>query len=536
MESQPNTRRVGPTVQVVAADFNRAAKVVNILSPLPLHPVVRVDGASPDTSSDATLVVLEGLEAAIDRENLHHNQLVTFNPDSPITFGERPVLPAYAPGALQSWGTLLCALHVQPSEASEYVSESMAHTDRLAAVGTLAAGFAHEVNNPAQSVTFDLAELTEQLRVLESGVDEMVQMGLNGDMRERLHRLHLTFADARNLVQECFDGLGRITGIVRDLRSFSRIQTDRIDRVHPNEVVNQACAIANNHIRHRAQLVKELEADAVFPGDRNKLVQIVTNLLVNAAQALPENSEDAQILVKSYADQERVVLSVVDSGPGIPEDVLTQIFDPFFTTKVGDGTGLGLALSLDIARQHGGTLEVHTEVGVGTQFDLIIPLENGLDIPKKEPADPVFDVVQSGRVLVVDDEPGILRSLGRLIRRRHEVQTLPSGREALELLKEDQNFDVILCDLMMPDVDGPMLYDLLCQHAPSLTSRMVFMSGGAFTERAQSFLEQVKPRLLDKPAPAAILEQTIQKVMTVPAETSELPGPNELGPPTRSFT
>jgi CheY-like chemotaxis protein len=336
--------------------------------------------------------------------------------------------------------------------------------------------------------------------------------------------LHRALAEARDLLQECFAGLDRISGLVRDLKSFSRLQPERVEWVHPNEVVNQACAIAHNHIRHKARLVKELTALDAFVGDRNKLVQVITNLLVNASQALPEDARDAQVLVRSRAEADRVIISVVDTGPGIPPDVLGRIFEPFYTTKLDtDGTGLGLALSLDIARQHGGTLEVETVQGQGTRFDLVLPRRNGLEVPEAVEA-PTRDVRRRGQVWVVDDEPGIRRSLGRLIGRSHDVETFADAAAVLERIDAGGACDVLLCDLMMPEMDGPALYDALLARAPETAGRMVFMSGGAFTERASGFLERVGSQVVDKPAPAAVLEEVIQSALARPEETSEIPG------------
>ena len=384
----------------------------------------------------------------------------------------------------------------------------LAHADRLAAVGALAAAFAHEINNPAQMVGADLTQLMEQLRTFELVCQRLEPHQLREDGEKAI-------GESFELLRNCFDGLSRITSIIRDLKSFSRVQSDKITWVHPNEVINQACSIANNQIRHRGILVKELEADKAFPGDCYKLVQVVTNLLVNANHALCDNKPDQRILVKTYIEDGYAVMTVADNGTGIPRSVLGRIFEPFYTTKgEGEGTGLGLAMSLDIARQHGGTIEVDSEPDMGTRFDLKIPLENGFRVPEVDTKENISSTAhRHARVLLVDDEPGILRSLARLIERRHTVVKGEGGRAALELLQDDQAFDVIICDLMMPEVDGPMLFEKLASLAPQLCPRVVFMSGGAFTHRAQSFLRQVSNTVLDKPVPAASLEAAIQKAM-----------------------
>lgn len=520
-----------PTVRVVAATPEQAARLRTSLDELSICCLTPEAGVNSDVQVDAALVVLEGMEAVAGRvAAADRTYLVALEASSPAVFKNHPVLPIHQPGALEAWVRLLTDL-----SGKKKLLPQLAHTDRLAAVGILAAGLAHEVNNPAQAVSFDLTELADVLRQIEHMVEDLGPSSPDAQAEVRLDACRQHFADVRDLVQECFDGLGRIAGIVRDLKGFSKIQTNRIDWVHPNEVVNQACAIAHNQIRHQARLIKELEATSSFPGDRNKLVQVVTNLLVNAVQSMPEGTEHGKVIVRTSETKDYLLISVIDNGPGIPPDVIEHIFEPFFTTKIGTGTGIGLALSLDIAQQHRGDLSVETEVGSGTRFDLMIPRENGLKVSTTSEVEPSTSPSHSGRVLVVDDEPGILRSIGRLIRRRHQVVTVGGGREAYELLKNDQAFDVILCDLMMPDIDGPQLYKLLRAEVPSLVNRIVFMSGGAFSQRTQGFLEQVQPRMLDKPASASLLEQSIQRVMTNPVDTAELPVPGEEGPPTRSF-
>lgn len=618
-----------PVVRVVATDAGRAAHVASRLEG---RAEVRVAGgagisvAHDGAPADAVLVVVEGFEAVLAGLRGHHTHLIALDPGTPESLGGRTILPAWAPGMLETLVDLVAersaALRrAQAAEASfESLLESepgacaivdaegrtllaneachlllgllatgetfpieligvgarvvchqnnsiaviqsrvdfagrpaalirmsraatdegfdgrLAHQDRLAAVGALAAGFAHEVNNPAQAAVADLTHLTELLSGLELASARLADLIPEPEREPAVFSLGIErgFEDARNLVQECFEGLGRISSLVRDLKSFSRIVPDRVDWVHPNEVVNQACALAHNHVRHRARLVKDLGALEGFPGDRNKLVQVVTNLLVNAAQALREEDKPGRVLIRTRSSEGRITISVIDSGIGIAPEVLARIFEPFFTTKQDVGTGLGLALSLDIARQHGGTLEVETEVGVGTRFDLILPIRNGLEVAPKKTRSSAKAELRSGRVLIVDDEPGIRRSLGRLIGRNHAVETRADGQEALRLLAEDQAFDVILCDLMMPGLDGPGVHEAVLRDHPRLVRRLVFMSGGAFTERTRSFLDQAKPVVLDKPAPAGLLEQAIQTVLAQPSETLELP-PLSEGPPTRSF-
>lgn len=494
-------------------------KTSEVLSGLARRAAAARAEAFVELSADSVVVLEGGRVVATNAayRQLFNQELPPFELPSPgdskvISYDGQPL--AVEARGLVVPGAALTAITLRSAAGDQGFQARLAHTDRLVAVGALAAGFAHEVNNPAQSMTADLTELGEQLRSVERGIVHLAKL-VPIERRSELAQIELDgpISTCRSILQDTFDGLSRIAGIVRDLKSFSRLQPERIDWVHPNEIVNQSCAIANNHIRQRARLVKDLGACDAVPGDRNKLIQVLTNLLVNAAEALKEQSGDQRVVVRTRMRADKIVISVIDTGPGIPPEALGRIFEPFFTTKGhSDGTGLGLAMSLDIARQHAGTLEVETSP-TGTRFDLLLPLDNGLIPARRDTHEAPDEIQQTGKVALVDDEPGILRSLGRLIGRHHEVLTFCGGGAALEGLAAADDVDVVICDLMMPDLDGPALYEALCSANPRLARRMVFMSGGAFTRRTQDFLADVCPPVLDKPAPAAELQRAIQRVM-----------------------
>ncbi|MBX2810752.1 MAG: hybrid sensor histidine kinase/response regulator [Myxococcales bacterium] len=518
-----------PTVRVVAADPHQADELLRRLATLPVQCLSATASSADVYPGTVTLVVLEGMEAIVHSALGFDSYLVALSSLSPIECEGQPVLPVYIPGVLEAWVHLL-------GRGSRSPPRPLAHKDRLAAVGALAAGLAHEVNNPAQALGFDLSALLELLRWLEHGTEEIVSLGVKNISDNTLTQIRDKYAEARNLLQACVDGLGRITSIASNLKGFAKVQPERVDFIHPNEIVNQACALVHNQLRHRAQLIKELNAAGGFLGDKNRLVQVLSNLLVNAAQAIADGSADGCIVVRTSEDTEQITLSVIDNGPGIPEDVRERIFDPFFTTKSRDGIGVGLSLSRDIASQHGGTLSLCSTCERGTRFDLVIPRENGLSATGCSLADADLPVsaYQRARVLIVDDEPALRRSLTRQIRGLHEVVAVEGAQQAYTLLRSDTRFDVVLCDLMMPDMDGPQLYEKLTEEMPALATRFVFMTGGAFTERAQQFLERMKPPLLNKPASPNLLEATIQRVMAKSMETVELSIRCD-GPPTRSF-
>lgn len=431
--------------------------------------------------------------------------------------------------------TILHAIQRQQSEENaKQMQRRLMHADRLAAIGVLAAGVAHEVNNPAAVVMANLSVMREHLtklirfdRALRDQAEMergAVGMSALGSLIER-HDIEVLLTDADDIVRDSLEGMRRIAAIVRDLRTFSRIEREEVEQLTINEVVNAACNIAYNQLRHRAQLVKDLGDVPAIAADRGKLTQAVVNLLLNAAQAITEGSAEAhQIRVHTRAERERVVISVTDTGVGIPDDIRDRIFEPFFSTKPREqGSGLGLSLCAEIVRQHSGWIQVTSTLGKGSRFDVLLPMDTGL-VPNRNRAAVAEEApvapVRSRRVLIVDDETFVLRAFRRTLAPPNDVVVAEGGGEAIEILKGDVDFDAIVCDLMMPQVDGVMLYNFIRDHAPSLLNRIVFCSGGAFTERAKEFVAAMPNLILEKPVSADELRQAIERVATKPAEAT----------------
>jgi PAS domain S-box-containing protein len=371
----------------------------------------------------------------------------------------------------------------------EHANERVLQAERLAALGQLSATVAHEINNPLQFIDVNLGAVH----------DALVAYGVPREVTE--------------LLDDIRDGVDRISAITRDLASFTRTDPRQIAPVHLDEVVERACRMAKNEIRHRAVLELELHARRPLSADRGKLTQLVTNLLINAAHAIVEgHAHDHRIAVSTADRGDALVLVVEDTGHGIPAELRERIFEPFFTTKAtGRGSGMGLTVCLEIVRLHGGTIEVSSEPERGARFEVRLPFANGLVEPQ-EPA-PRTAARQRGRVLVIDDDDLVLRGLGRMLSIDHEVVVANGGEEGLAILRGDRRFDVILCDLMMPVTDGPEVYAALAEEAPELLPRMVFCSGGAFTPRARAFVDSVPNLLLGKPMRRAELLEAITKHM-----------------------
>lgn len=390
------------------------------------------------------------------------------------------------------------------------LQERVATTDRLVSMGVLAAGVAHEINNP-------LTALVSSLDFLDEEIDRLVvpRLEIDTNEQEEIHDLLLTSKEATY----------RIRDIVRDLRLFTRPHEERSSMVDLRETLDSTARLARIEIRHRARLVKEFRPVPLVHGNEARLGQVFLNLVMNAAQAIAEGEvERNEITLATDTDEQgNAVVEVRDTGRGIPAAILPHIFEPFFTTKpVGVGTGLGLSISRRIIQGAGGQLDATSEPGKGAVFRVTLPALTvrptvlASDAPRR-------NIVTRGRLLVVDDDVAVRRALIRILGDGHDVITVSSGAEAIETVLSGERFDVILCDLMMPRVTGDRCYERVLEIAPEQARRFVFMTGGAFTPSARAFLEKTNAPLIEKPFDLSLLRNVIQEVMTIPVRNSELP-------------
>ena len=286
-----------------------------------------------------------------------------------------------------------------------------------------------------------------------------------------------------------------------DLKTLARDEGAARGPIDVHKVLDSCAQIAGNQIRHRARLLKEYGRVPAADANEGRLAQVFLNLLINAVQAIPEGRTDENFIrVATQTDAEgRVVVELSDSGVGIEPQLLSRLFEPFFTTKpVGEGIGLGLSVCHAIVTDWGGSIAVRSEPGVGTTFRVVLPAHPhaGRAAPPT-PAPERASGTVSLRVLIVEDEERLAKSLARTLR-PHEVTLADNGKAALELCK-DHDYDLVLCDLLMPEVTGMDVYEEICRLRPGYEERLVFMTGGAFTPRAQTFLATVPNRTLYKP-------------------------------------
>lgn len=378
----------------------------------------------------------------------------------------------------------------------ERLEAQLVQTERMVALGTLAAGVAHEVNNPLAVMSLSLEQLTARLQPFLSGADAATQSEISA------------------VVGNLRDGLERAAGVVRELRTFSRGDSappGPTDLVH---VLAAADRMTTPQLRHHCRVEADYDVVPLVIGHAQKLQQVFVNLLINAAQAMPEGRAGNQIVIRTRAlDGDKVCVEIEDNGNGMDETVLRRAFDPFFTTKVGKGgTGLGLSISHGIVTQLGGSIDIESKEGVGTKVRVTFKASPH-SIASAKAEGPATRVARM-RTFIIDDESSLVTTLRYLLVEEHDVVTATSGADACALLSVDHAFDMILCDIMMPGMSGMDVYEWAEKHAPDLLPRFVFMTGGAVTDRATEFLANHTNPVLEKPFALAAVQRVMSSLQS----------------------
>jgi PAS domain S-box-containing protein len=391
-------------------------------------------------------------------------------------------------------------------------------SDRMASLGTLAAGIAHEINNPLAYVTGNLEAAAETLQSSNHAPTEVDR------------------AELSSVIAEARDGAERVRQIVQGLRSFSRPQQETRAPLELPSVLEAAIRLTANEVRHRAQLVREFGPVPRVLADDGQLTQVFINLLVNAAQAIPDGPVTTHcISVRTRTDDQGwAVAEVEDTGQGMPPDVQSRVFDPFFTTKeIGEGTGLGLSICHGIVSGLGGQISIDSTVGRGTLIRVSLPPQPTPDSSEgtshihatlnPTPDEPRNSELQRRRprVLVIDDEPLVAHTLERLLRRHCETTIALSGHEAIKHIVNGTHFDVIVSDVMMPSMSGVELVEELQRVSPEHVRRLVFLSGGAFTPHIRQQLERLRAPRLAKPVSAKELRAWVFRIASEAASMSK---------------
>ncbi len=375
------------------------------------------------------------------------------------------------------------------------------HSDSsMTAMNSLAAGVAHEINNPLSFIMGNVAYLVEEF--------ENVRPRLGSEIIEE-------WAEALDDLKE---GAVRVRDIVQQLGGMVPDIDEGLGNVDLSALLDTTLALVQNQIRHRAHLVREYSGSNYAWSNAAILSQVLLNLLLNSAEAMePGHVDDNEIrIILRSGSEGRITIEVRDTGRGIPEEILPHIYDPFFSTKaVGDGTGMGLTVARRLLTQLEGHIIVRSTMGKGTSFIVSLPaLDRGAprrpiptqDIPKRE-----HDVA---RILVVDDEHAVLRMVERFLN-KHTVVSCDQGEEALRLMQE-HSFDIVFCDLMMPEMSGQELYHRVLETMPELAKHFVFITGGAFTPEAMRFAKDVSNPIIEKPFTPAELRALVDQHVHTP--------------------
>ncbi|MCE9668544.1 PAS domain S-box protein [Myxococcus stipitatus] len=391
-------------------------------------------------------------------------------------------------------------------------------SDRMVLAGTLAAGVGHEINNPLTYVLANLDSAMESIHRLGGELGRTLPDGVIAP------NWSVSLKETGDLLREAHEGATRVRNIVRDLKYISRQEEERRELLDVRESLEFSLKLASSELKPRAHVLKQYEPVPPVYADASRLGQVFLNLVVNAAQAIPEG-DPARHRVTLWVrptPEGGVAVDVSDTGAGMHPSIMARIFDPFFTTKsVGVGTGLGLSICHGIIRGLGGDITVRSEPGQGTTFTVTLPPAPP-DAPVREaPPAPVPSSERSGRMLVIDDEPAVGRSLARIIGKRHHVTVVSSGEEALVKLASGAEFDAIFCDLMMPGVTGMDVYERVREREPGLSLRFIFITGGSYTARARQFLERVPNPRIEKPFDAQMIQQLVGEVLAV--ESTDTP-------------
>ncbi|MEA2746839.1 MAG: hypothetical protein QOI41_982 [Myxococcales bacterium] len=380
-------------------------------------------------------------------------------------------------------------------------------TERLAAIGTMAAGMQHEINNPLATVVANVQFVLDALRD-----------NAKGPSKDEIPELVCALEDASA-------GAERVRRTIEDLRHFSRGAEAIEMPIDVTSAIEDALRMTAHAVRHHATVRREYGKTPRVRAEEGQLARVFMNLLINAAQATGDGgAEQHTIVLTTRTDATgRAVAEVTDDGPGIAPEMIDRIFDPFFTTPLENSAmGLGLAVCQSIVTSLGGEIDVESALGKGTTFRISLPSAEAAapsiapePLRAAVPIAPATSAPRRGRVLVIDDEAAIGKAIRRILATDHDVTLETDARAAFERL-DRESYDIIFCDLMMPNMSGMDFFDRVSARSADLAGRIVFLTGGAFSPRSEEFLRQHRNRCLSKPFSREAVNEMVHRLIDAP--------------------
>jgi two-component system NtrC family sensor kinase len=374
--------------------------------------------------------------------------------------------------------------------------------DRMGALGTLAAGVANEINNPLTYVLINIEHVMRRLRRLGALDEDEVPQG-----SERIAVL----AGLVEALTKASEGANRVRTVTRDILVFAQGHNAPRGLVDVRAVVESSLQVAWHELRHRARVVKHLADVPPLEASATQLAHVFLQLFVNAASAIPEgNAEHEEVRITTRCDEAGdVVVEILDTGTGIAPESLPYVFDPFFTTRgVGEGMGLGLSICYGIVKHLGGHMSAENGPGRGSVFRVVLPAGR-----HRSQSWALAPQVPPLRVLVVDADPLIGEAIARSLGDESQLTVASDARQATQILL-GSHYDLVLCDVMLPETSGVDFYVEVLRAAPHLVHRIVFMAGGASTVRARAFLSSIVNPCLEKPLDMSELRRLVARAAT----------------------
>lgn len=372
--------------------------------------------------------------------------------------------------------------------------------ERLVSLGALLGGIAHEVNNPLAFVFGGIDLLQRQLLSLACPSQAPEPFSVAAALRS-LERLKT--------------GAERIAAVVRSASMFASADLSCIEAIDVHEVLEASIQVASNEIRHGAHLVRSYEDVPHVQGNPAKLGQVFLNLLLHAVHAIRDDGgHDHVIRIGTALEQDAVVISVSDSATKMTSDAISRVFS-HLSPSLPSGTRLhfGLAVSREVINEMGGRMELEAQEPQGVTFRVVLPGFTRVSYPAPPPRPPVRVSPERASVVIVDDEPMMCELFAAMLSDSYDVAAFSSSRAALASMLE-VDFQVVLCDVMMPELNGMDLFDRVTSERPELRDRFVFITGGAFTEHARLFLRQTGRPVVRKPCTRQELRDAVERILT----------------------